>query len=463
VKSLLLKNFSLTSKEKYKLLVGGVIFFFIISAYTIALELKYSIFSTMIGVEYLPIAKIITFFILTPAILLDGWLVDRFKRHQLLMTYTAFFGMTGLILSLLLLHPTIGLENTTTNKYRLIGWCFLIYQEGYAPFLLGIFWSFMNSIHSPESAAKTYGFTVSCSKLGGILIGFSAYLFLNSNNSILHINIGDNIKIVMLVTLAALMLIFVPIFLYYAMKKFDKQIFVGSHTKIKNEKLKKTGVWVGIKLLIKNRYVLGIFLMIFIGDTLVEVVNYKRLLIVMNDVTSKTSGANNIASFGAKMFMQISIMHLLGFFISFFLTNSIMRFIGTRLAIFISPILAALFFLIYFITGLDYLVIWLYVIMKAMAYTINAPIRESLYIITSKDIQFKAKFTIDAIGLKLSRSTGHVFNHFNVHCIPKLYGTTGSALANNIFFSTMIVIWLVSSYFVSNVYYQAIKSNKIIS
>ena len=203
--------------------------------------------------------------------------------------------------------------------------------------------------------------------------------------------------------------------------------------------------------------------MIFIGDTLVEVVNYKRLLIVMNDVTSKTSGANNIASFAAKMFMQISIMHLLGFVISFFLTNSIMRFIGTRFAIFISPILAALFFLIYFITGLDYLVIWLYVVMKAMAYTINAPIRESLYIVTSKDIQFKAKFTIDAVGLKLSRSTGHVFNHFNVHSISKLYGVTGSALANNIFFSTMVVIWLVSSYFVSNIYHKAIKGNKIIS
>ena len=59
--------------------------------------------------------------------------------------------------------------------------------------------------------------------------------------------------------------------------------------------------------------------------------------------------------------------------------------------------------------------------MKAMGYTINTPIRESLYIVASKDIQFKAKFTVDAIGLKFARSSGQGFNYFNTHIISKLY------------------------------------------
>ena len=98
-----------------------------------------------------------------------------------------------------------------------------------------------------------------------------------------------------------------------------------------------------------------------------------------------------------------------------------------------------------------------------MAYTINTPIRESLYIITSKDIQFKAKFTVDAIGLKLARSSGHLFNHFNTTTISKLYGATGNALASNIFFSSLLVTWLVSTYFVSSMYHKVIKENKVIS
>lgn len=458
---LLIKNFSLDSLQKSKLLVGGFIFFLIISAYTIAQELKYSVFAMIVGIEYIPIAKIMTFVILLPAILLDAWLVDRFKRHQLLMAYTFFFGVCGLIFSFFLTHNIIGIENTQISKYRIFGWLFLIYQEGYSPFLLGIFWSFMNSINSPADAAKTYGFTVSCSKIGGLLVALSAYFFLTNNAEIVSY-IKPNTKITLLLILASLALLLVPIFLNAMMKKLDSKVFTGFNTNIKKEKVKKTGIWIGFQLLLKNRYVLGIFLMIFLGDTLVEVMNYQRILTIIKDSTSGNS-IHNLANMAAKMYLQISYMHALGLIISFFLTNSIMRFIGTRFSVFITPVLASFFLLTYFITGFDFLFAWLYIILKAMAYTINTPIRESLYIITSKDIQFKAKFTVDAIGLKLARSSGHLFNHFNTTTISKLYGATGNALASNIFFSSLLVTWLVSTYFVSSMYHKVIKENKVIS
>ncbi|HLE76619.1 MAG TPA: Npt1/Npt2 family nucleotide transporter, partial [Candidatus Babeliales bacterium] len=55
-------------QERLKFIFLGIIFFFVIGGYTIAKELKDSIFASIIGKEYIPLAKIIAMFVLVPAI-----------------------------------------------------------------------------------------------------------------------------------------------------------------------------------------------------------------------------------------------------------------------------------------------------------------------------------------------------------------------------------------------------------
>ncbi len=110
-----------------------------------------------------------------------------------------------------------------------------------------------------------------------------------------------------------------------------------------------------------------------------------------------------------------------------------MRVLGTRVCVFIMPTLTLILALVYIITGIDSIIIWLYIVIKAMSYTIGTPIRESLYIVTDKDIQFKAKFAIDALGIKLARNTGQVFNYIT-NVVSKNYGQLFSVLTTSTLF-----------------------------
>ena len=138
-----------------------------------------------------------------------------------------------------------------------------------------------------------------------------------------------------------------------------------------------------------------------------------------------------------------------------------MRVLDTRVCVFIMPTLTLILALVYIITGINSIIIWLYIVIKAMSYTIGTPIRESLYIVTDKDIQFKAKFAIDALGIKLARNTGQVFNYMT-NIINKNYGQFFSELATSTLFIGVPIIWVVVAYFISNTYSKAIKEDKII-
>jgi ATP/ADP translocase len=256
---------------------------------------------------------------------------------------------------------------------------------------------------------------------------------------------------------SASLLLIASLYLAIMLKKLRLKNFHGYHTKI-NEKNKKTGIFYGLKILTKNRYVLGIFLLVFLGDILSEILNYKRISIVMNSQSESTSFCASISN----LYLQIVYMQAIGFFISIFLTNGLMRFLGTRYCLFIMPCITLIFSLIYIVSRNDQLIIWLYILSKAMYYTLGAPIRESLYIVTTKDIQFKAKFVIDALGTKLGRNTGQSLN-YGLNIIGKNMGQTTSILAVNFLFISIPLLWIIVAFYVFNLYRETVDNDQVIS
>ncbi len=457
IHALIHQLYHLDQDERMKLAIGGVLFFFIIGAYTLCEEMKYGIFSLIVGTYYIPVAKMLSFIILIPAIVLDGYLVDRVKRHQLLILYCLLFASLGIIFSIFLSLPTIGIANNIANPTRIIGWLFFLYVEGFSPFLIGVFWAFMNSVHQPEHAKKTYGFIVSCSKLAGIFFAVFAASFFYHHNFLIY-NFDLTKKISLIILLASLLLIAGALFLYLTIKKLNINTFTGYYTNVVEETSKKTGMLLGLSLLLKNKYVLGIFLIVFLGDIVSEIINYKRVLLIV----STKEQAKDLALVLSSLYSQISYMHLIGLALSLFFTNSIMRFINTRICIFIMPVFTFILSLTYIITGIDSLIIWLYIIIKAMYYTIGTPIRESLYIVTSKDIQFKAKFTIDAIGQKLAKNTGHAIN-LSTNILSNLYRPIYGLLSINFMILVIPILWIIASYFVGKKYKYTLDNKQIIS
>ena len=307
-----------------------------------------------------------------------------------------------------------------------------------------------------DSAQRTYAFIVSFSKVGGVLLTGCVYAFLK-NYSLFSNNFNETTKIQLVLLVASLLLVSAGLFLFIMIKKLNLDVFNGYNTKIV-ENNKKTGAWTGIKILFQNKYVFYVFLLVFLGDVISEIVNYKRILIVVDSKASSLLGLSHALS---ELYLQMIYMHAIGLALSMIVTNSIMRLLRTRVSLFVMPALSLLFALTYVITGADSIIIWLYIILKACSYTIGTPIRESLYIVTSSDVQFKAKFAIDAVGNKLARNTGQGLNYLT-NVVGKHYGAFVSALALNTVLVSLPVCWLFTAYFVGKIYNTTLKKNKVI-
>lgn len=452
--------FNTSKEESVKLILGGILLALIISSYTLTKELQNTVFSLIVGAKFIPLAKLITVLLLIPAIFLDAIIVDYLKRPQILILYLFLFTIFSFTFCFILPFERLGDGQINfTDHDRTLAYSFYFFTECYTPFLVGLFWSLMNFTTTSKEAKNTYGFIVSISKIGGMIISIIAYLLISNSFNIPQLSDAQKIRII-LIGSSSCLLIAALILLYVTTKTSNSFYKVITAANLKEKKSTKTGLFSGVKLLVKQPYVLGIFCLIFFVDCINEVINFQRVLLVTNKSTSiNVDFASMLSSFYTHVFW----MHCLGFILAFFVTNFSLRFLNMRYCLMLMPVIAISFIIAFTITGLPQIIIILYILMHAMNYSIAYPVRENLYVVTSKDIQTKAKFSIDVLGPKSSRAFSQSFVFLNNNYVISAYGKALSSSFTNIFLLLMSGLWLITCYQVSKKYQQAVDENKIIS
>ena len=71
--------FNIDKQDRVKTFLLTAAFFLVIASYTLVKELKDSIFIEIVGKDYFATAKIVSMFVLIPAILLYAYLVDNMR------------------------------------------------------------------------------------------------------------------------------------------------------------------------------------------------------------------------------------------------------------------------------------------------------------------------------------------------------------------------------------------------
>ena len=144
-------------------------FFNLIGSYWLLRPLKDGVFYTIVGLEYLPTAKMLSFAVIIPLILAYSKMVDIFPRHKLIYIicglYASLFGVITFCLTL----PEIGLMNTNSSPDRWIGWITYFGIESFGSICVALFWSFVTSSTSATSAKKGYPLIVMGGQIGSIL------------------------------------------------------------------------------------------------------------------------------------------------------------------------------------------------------------------------------------------------------------------------------------------------------
>lgn len=455
----ILASFYIADKfERLKIVLLSVTFLFVIAAYTMIYDLKNSIFMSIVGKEYIPWAKVASMFILVPAVLFYSMLVDKLRRHQLLYFYSFVYGTFGIICAYIIGHPTIGLLNTDSSPWRIFGWVFYFFVEGFSPFVVSVFWAFSNSISSPESAKKNYGLLVSGSKMGGMLSSGFAWFFLTLRDFSGQKLFSDAANHQILLIIFSLFILVVPFIVNKLMKEVPGSYRHGYEAVYKFEKEKKKeevkeerlGLWSGLIMLFKRPYILGIFGMVFFYEVLNTILGYQRLSVAQ-------SASNTVSDISVELYKQMFAMHFIGFFISLVGTKNLMQWLGEKTCLVLIPIASGILLFYFWMTYSPFALTMVFLTMRSLNYAFATPLRESLYIPTVKNIKFKSKSWIDAFGSKMARTFGSSFNILIDNLGPAFYFPLNGAI-----FIGIILSWIATSVLLGNRYARAIKNGEVI-
>lgn len=438
--------------ERIKLVLLTLSFFFIIGAYTIAKELKDAMFDAIVGKDYIPYAKTITMFLLVPSIFIYSQLVDSLRKYQLLMVYTFAFGIIGLLFAVLLGNPTIGLPNTDASPYRIFGWLFYFFVEGYSPFVVSVFWAFANSVNSPENAKQNYAFIVSGSKIGGMTTAAFAYWLLSCSDAGSFWAFSDTMRHQLLFGAASVCLLVVPLVLWLLVRSVSAAALHGYEAGYQVERQRKkkgeesTGVLSGLSMLIKYPYAFGIFCVVLFYEVIQTIVNFQRIGIAKE-------GAAKVSEVSAALFQPIFFIHMIGLLISLFGTTMLLRRLGEKRCLLLVPFSIAALYIFFRITGTKQ-AFWIFLVgMRGIHYAFSYPVRESLYIPTVKEIKFKSKSWIDAFGAKFAKASGSLFNLIE----PASY-----LMAQSVLFGGIMGVWIVAAYLLGTRFEKAVARNEVI-
>ena len=450
-------SLDLEKKDLFKILLLSLAFFCVIGSYTVLKELKDILFAQFVSNKYLGLVKMISMFVLIPATLLYAKLVDSMSRFRLLCFYSCLYGFVGLIIAYFLADPIIGLPNTVASPDRYFGWFIYLFYEGAVPFVVSLFWSFANSITSPEAAKKGYTIMIAGSKIGGVCTAGLAWMLLTPTSMLGNIGLSDVFIHQFLLAMASILLCCAPAIIYYLLTQGNEENLHGYEAAYKVEKKEEadgtdqTGMLSGLLIMFRQPYILAIFAIIFFYELFNVIIAFQRIEILK-------AGADSIAGFSSAMFANRVLIQSVGFFISFFGTRVLLKTLGERICLLLTPILIGCL-LVYFLANPTSGVLVAFTGLNIINYAFASPLLESLYIPTVKDIKYKSKSWIDSFGKKISKSASSLFILSARNITP---GSMMFHLVYISFFSTVIALWLLIAWWLGKRYTKAIANDEVI-
>jgi len=448
--------FIIEKQDRKKVFFLTISYFLIVAGYTIIRELKYSIFASIVGKDFLPHARIFSMFALILPLFIYAKLVDWLRRYQVLCACTVFFGIAGILCVYFVGHPIIGMPNTNSSWTRIFGWLFYIFCECFQPFVVSVFWAFANSVTDQESAKKNYGLMVAGSKLGGMTGAGLAIMILTWSSAALADRVQDVFNHQALLGIASVMCLLAPLFVILLIRRVPGRYLHGYEAVYQVEKERRkhgkgeTGFLAGIFMLLRLPYVFGIFGIVFFYEVISTVLSFQR-------VDYAQAGSHSVSEMSVFLYKTALLMHFIGLWISLIGTRSILGWLGEKKALMMVPavygVLLLYFMMSYSVTAF----VIVSTVTQALHYAFSVPLRETLYIPTVKEIKFKSKSWIDTFGSKFGRSASSV-----VRMLVNFMGQASYFPVHMVFFTVVSGSWFLVAYGLGRRYEDAVAKNQVI-
>ena len=296
-------------------------------------------------------------------------------------------------------HPTIGLPNTISSPYRIFGWLFYFFIEGYAPLVVSVFWAFSNSITSPAAAKNNYTVMIAGSKLGGIVCATAAWFLLT------HAKLSDVLNLQILLAVSSALLIIVPFIIYALIVKVPQKEMHGYEAayklksrqkKHKEEETVLQSMLSGLVMLFKYPYVMGIFGMGFFYELISQALKVENIIFIK-------STASSISEVTAYLIWQACLVQGVAFIGGGIWHTCTYSWLGERRSLLLIPAATGISIIGFILKPSFATAIFAFVVNRSVNYAFAAPLRESLYIPTVKNVQLNQNHGLMAWALSLQR------------------------------------------------------------
>lgn len=395
-------NFGNFEREEFKkFLRMGLIFALIIGVYWTLRPLKDAIFIQLAGKLQLPYAKTVSVIALLPLVMFYTKLLEKTSRERMLRILPTFYGIAVLFFAVCMFFVQRPAEEFHLLPFhyslatKALGYVWYVFVESFGSLVVALFWAFAADTTEPTSAKRGFPLVVAIGQVGGILFPYGI-------GGLPH-RIGLSTDSLSMFILGALTLLILPL-LNYFLKATPSRLmtsFEGKNEKTVESK-QEPGFLEGLKLLLKHKYLLGIFAANFIYEVVVTIFDFNFKVAASSHYTG-VALSHYLSLYGSSVNIVSLGCLLLGI-------SNVTRFLGVGVALAAMPVIvgAALAGFL----SLDSLT-FLFTLMvgsKAINYALNGPALKQLYIPTTPDVKFKAQAWIETFGSRSSKQAGSVFN-----------------------------------------------------
>jgi AAA family ATP:ADP antiporter len=432
----------------------GLIFALIIGVYWTLRPLKDSIFIQLVGKFQLPFAKTVSVIALLPLVMFYTKLLEKTSREKMLIILPSFYGISVLCFALLMLFVQGPSEEIANRSFFLvivakaIGYIWYLFVESFGSLVVALFWAFATDTTEAIPAKKGFPLVVALGQLGGVIFPYSI-------GGLPH-RLHCSTDALSMSCLGVLILLIIPLVRYF-LKATPQELLISIAEKKEEVKKHEPGFLEGLKLLLRNRYLLGIFAANFIYEVVITIFDF-NFKIAAGSQYSGVALSNYLSIYGSSVNTVSLLCLLLGI-------SNVTRFLGLGVALAAMPIIVGLALLGFMSLGSLSFLFALMVGSKAINYALNGPALKQLYIPTTPDVKFKAQAWIETFGSRSSKQAG---SFFNMSLAPlqttfgAVVGRSHYLMLSGVLCFPLLAFWLVIAIFLGNSFRRAISEKNII-
>jgi len=311
------------------------------------------------------------------------------------------------------------------------------FVEGFGSTMVVLFWSFTSDITSSESGKIGYPIITMGAQIGGLVF------------TLFFRNVTKFYGAPWVAFIIAGLIVLIPVLVHYFIRIMPKEQ-MGGFAGVRQKQSKRTCFWDGLKLMLSNPYLLGIFAVVSSYQIVMTIVDFQFKCLA--DTFLVCHKAFGTYLFDAAIYINaISILFLL------LGVNSISRKLGLTASLILLPsLVAASLFVLKAHMTLP-IAFWVIVFCKAINYALNQPTKEQLYIPTTKEAKYKSKAWIDMFGSRCSKSVGSAVNLLHPVLGPALFVIVSTGISLGI-----ILVWILVGIFLGASHSLAIKNKRAV-